>query len=80
MNELINLAARLDRIAEHNGDEFRYTLEIKSNPARFCFVAEETSDGYCFVSGSGATISEAVNDAYAGIADACELWGYEDIQ
>lgn len=78
MNELIY---RLQRIAEKNGDEFRYRIDVEKrrNGLSYQFVAEETAERHVFLSsGERDSYESAIADAWLNIPAACKSWGYKE--
>jgi hypothetical protein len=76
--QIEKLTKRLDEIADANGDEFSYSIEIETGRrAGYRFKAVENADKHEFVSGHGNTLEDAVTNASEGLESACESWGYD---
>lgn len=69
----------LQAIAKRNKDEFCYRIELDPNHPllEYTFICEEAADGHTFLSGSGTSLTDAVDDAMTGLKDACKDWGYK---
>ncbi len=73
------LVTRLERIAKLNNDEFTYKVEVRAEHGAlsYCFVCEERAEKHAFVSGSGSTILDALDNAALTISGACHAWNYK---
>jgi hypothetical protein len=78
LDKLIN---RLERVAKINHDKFEYSISIIPNHEKFLyyFNVKETVDKHTFLISAGATIEEAILEAWSYIPTACEEWEYRDV-
>lgn len=81
MKQIEELVSRLEKIANQNGDRFYYYVSVEATRVgiSYEFLANEKSDGHCFVSGRGITIEIAIKNATDNIAASLVDWNYSEI-
>lgn len=74
------LILKLEEIAGKNGDSFRYGIgvEVTRRGISYSFVCSEKADGHEFLTGSGSSVFEAVEDAMKDLPQALKSWGYKE--
>jgi hypothetical protein len=83
MDYIKELVKHLDRIAEANKDEFRYSIQIETTPqgaVLYSFDAREAADGHSFLCDNGDTPEFAAHYAHKHLKEACKSWGYKYVE
>lgn len=83
MTPIVDFIQQLEAVARLNEDEFSYNiLLVPSRGHRkffmeIAFIVKEEADGHEILSGTGATIDEAVASAQDGWQESLRNFGYE---